>query len=87
MTKEIIVKETIGDVWSFETGTEEIACDIVNNLYLQGLKRGGTKERNILKDCFGDDWQTIKERFETEGSVWYVWYMDGVRKFIFDYLK
>jgi len=80
------MKKEIGDVWKFETGIEEYAIDLMGNLYQQGLTRQGIKARSILKDCFEDDWKTIKERLEIEGSCWYVWQMDGVRKFIENYL-
>jgi hypothetical protein len=77
-------KEIIGDVWSFETPMEEIAIDELNFLYKQarGTEKGSVSARNLLKKVFEDSWKTIKKRFETEGSVWYVWYMDGVRNFI-----
>ena len=29
-----------------------------------------------------ESWKSIKNKLETEGSVWYVWWMDGVRKFM-----
>lgn len=74
-------KEIISDVWKLETPNEEMACNIINNLYEQAIN-GKVSAHNLLKKCFEDDWNTIKERFNTEGSVWYVWYMDGVRKFL-----
>ena len=82
-----MIKKIVGDVWSFETPDENIACDMINNIYQKALKRSGTKERNILKDCFEDGWDTIKEKFEVEGSVWYVWYMDGVNQHIANQLS
>lgn len=67
-------------VWTLENEQEEYASDLLNNLYAQAL-RGKVSARNIVKECFtGDSWNTIKERMDTEGSVWYVWYMDGVHK-------
>lgn len=30
-------------------------------------------------------WQSVKTKLETEGSVWYVWWMDGVRQHIVNY--
>jgi len=68
-----------GDVWQLETADEQYACDLLNALYTSAL-RGNTKARNIIKKCFdGDNWKTIKARMDTEGSTWYVWYMDGIR--------
>jgi len=85
MENDILHTQPLGDVWSLESEIEETASKIIRNKYDNALL-GRTRARNILKSCFESDWQTIKERFETEGSVWYVWYMDGVRKFIREYL-
>lgn len=30
----------------------------------------------------GESWDSIKEKLLTEASVWHVWWMDGVRKYI-----
>ncbi len=29
-----------------------------------------------------EPWEAILEKAKTEGSTWYVWWMDGVRRFI-----
>ena len=73
------------DVWCFETSTEEFAIYEIAELYARAQTRSGTAERNILKHCFEDSWQTIKTRMEVEGSIWYVWWMDGVRKYIWEH--
>ena len=77
-------EENTGDVWSFESNKQSIACDIVNSIYEHAIN-GSTGARNVIKNCFEDDWQIIKTRFNTEGSVWYVWYMDGVNTYIKKY--
>ena len=76
--------ETLSDVWKLETPAEDIASDHINYLYEQA-RAGKVGARNIIKKCFefsGDDWQEIKKKMETEGSVWYVWYMCGVGEYI-----
>ena len=73
--------ESIGDVWELESQKEKMACDNINFLYEQA-RSGKVGARNILKKCFDDDWDTIKEKMEAEGSIWYVWYMDGVHRFM-----
>ena len=78
------ISDVWSDVWQLETPLEELACNKINYLYEQAYKK--RRLRKLLEECFEDDWKTIKERFETEGSVWYVWYMDGVRKFITNHL-
>jgi hypothetical protein len=30
----------------------------------------------------GETWESIQAKLLTEGSVWHVWWMDGVRKYI-----
>jgi len=74
------IRET-GDVWKLETSDEEQACDYMNYLYEQAIK-GKVSARNLIKKCYSFDvsgWTEIKKKMETEGSVWYVWYMDGVK--------
>jgi len=41
---------------------------------------GKRKSQNYLKKLWNNDWQTIKERINTGGSAWYVWYMDGINQ-------
>ena len=62
----------------------EWGCDMVNAIYdvARTNSKGSVSSRNFLKGLYGDSWETIKERMETEGSVWYVWYIGGVYKFI-----
>jgi hypothetical protein len=74
--------EIIGDVWKLETLSQEQASNEINWLYEQATEHRSTRARNILKSLYDDDWQTIRERMETEGSVWYVWYMDGVNELV-----
>ena len=64
-----------------ETPDQEQACDYINQLYDQA-RGGSTSSLNTIKTIYQDDWKTIKQRMECEGSIWYVWYMDGVNKFL-----
>jgi len=71
------------DVWELET-LEQVkkASDYINYLYEQAI-HGKVSSRNMLKRIYdGDNWDTIKERMNTEGSCWFVWYMDGVNNLI-----
>lgn len=39
------------------------------------------KAINHLRKLWDNEsWQSIKAKLETEGSAWYVWYMDGIRQ-------
>ena len=74
-----------GDVWKFETGDQDWASDDMNVLLQQA--------RNEIPTSFGqrmklikylrslwdnESWASIKSKLETEGSVWIVWYYDGL---------
>jgi hypothetical protein len=65
-------------VIKLETDEQEYGCSLINDLYTNATKGRSTRAKNFLKHLYGDLWEIIKERMETEGSVWYVWYMDGV---------
>jgi hypothetical protein len=70
------------DVWKLETPEQDEAIDYINFLYHQATEYRSASARNFLKKLYEDSWETIKERMEAEGSIWYVWYMDGVNKLI-----
>lgn len=72
------------DVWTLENDTQSEASDFINDMFEVAITRHGNREREQLKKYFESSWETIKKRFNTEGSVWYVWYMDGVNNFIAD---
>ncbi len=56
--------------------------------YIEELSRiasfaiaGHRKSQNYLKKLWPEcNWAIIKERLQTEGSVWVVWWMDGVNQ-------
>jgi len=71
-----------GDVWNLECNTEAIASDELNFLVSMAIE-GNRKMQNYLRKLWdGEQWSSIKEKLNTEGSVWYVWYMDGVHKYM-----
>ena len=73
-------KEAQGDVWELGTPEEKEALDELDMISQRAL--GGDENAQLfLREIWDDeDWDSIKEKLETEGSVWYVWWMDGVRK-------
>ena len=73
--------EPLGDVWELESNEEQFASELLNDLAQQAL-RGSRSARRQLEDIWDEDWESIKEKLETEGSVWYVWWMDGVHEFM-----
>ena len=79
--KNETTQEPMGDVWKFETGDQDIAAEELNIIIGAAIDRHSTSARNYLKRLWrGDSWNTIKTRAMTEGSIWYVWYMDGVNQ-------
>jgi len=73
----------IDDVWKLETPSQELASEEINWLYQQATEHRSTSAWNILKSLYDDNWETIRERMEAEGSIWYVlWYMDSVNELI-----
>lgn len=65
-----------------ESNSEQIAADELNLIANEALI-GNRKAQNYLKKLWPEcNWTTIKERLQTEGSVWYVWWMDGVRQYL-----
>ena len=71
--------EVLTDVWQLENSQEIVASEDLN-IIIEIALAGNRKLQNYLKRLWGDSWQTIKKRVNTEGSVWYVWYMDGVNQ-------
>jgi len=76
--------QQLGDVWTLETPLEEQASASLSQV--AELACGGNrKAQNYLKRLWDERWQSVKTKLETEGSVWYVWWMDGVRQHIVNY--
>jgi len=72
--------EQLGDVWTLEAPDEEQASvdlSIVCEIALDGDKDAQAYLETLWD---GESWQSIKGKLETEGSAWYVWWMDGVRQ-------
>ena len=68
----------MGDVWKLETPDEESASIDLALLAERALK--WTTPRAYLEELWGEPWLNIKAKLQTEGSCWYVWWMDGVRR-------
>jgi hypothetical protein len=80
--KESAVKEdaeVVGDVWKLESPKEDVASDYLSAVSEKALE-GDKESQEFLKKIFGEKWDSIKEKLETEGSVWCVWWMDGVHE-------
>lgn len=66
-----------------ESKREEAACDVLGAMMQEALD---TRDRNLIRRLRrlwdNDPWSTIKERWMSEGSTWYVYCMDGVRALV-----
>ena len=69
------------DVWTQETFEEAQASEELN-CFVEDAMGGEVASQSFLEVLFNERWGNIKEKLETEGSVWYVWWMDGVRAFM-----
>ena len=77
----------MSDVWILESSQEQHASEDLNFIIEEALKFKGTSQRAYLRKLWdGESWQSIKKKVLTEGSAWYVWYMDGVRQHLINNL-
>jgi hypothetical protein len=75
----MLMAQGMGDVWKLETPNEDAYSDELNFIAERAIS-GDRKAQNFLSKLWGEKWSSVKEKLETEGSVWYVWYMDGVHE-------
>jgi len=66
-------------VIQLEIPDEQVFSDVLSSIANDALE-GDRREQRFLMKLWDEDWNSIKEKLETEGSVWYVWWMDGVRE-------
>jgi len=75
------MNNTLTDVWTLETPSEEYASGDLNIIIDKSFRFSGSSERAYLRKLWdGESWKSIKAKLMVEGSCWYVWYMDGVRQ-------
>ena len=78
---------TMSNVWVLETSDEEIASESLN-IIADAAIEGSKKAQNYLRKLWNNEsWNSIKQKLKTEGSIWYVWYMDGVRQHLINISK
>ena len=66
------------DVWKLETESQDIASESLSIICEEALN-GSKPAISYLIDIWdGEEWESIKSKLQTEGSDWYVWWMDGV---------
>jgi hypothetical protein len=63
-------REAVSDVWTVWNDLNRIANDAL---------KGKVSAKNYLRKLWDNEsWISIKKKLETEGSIWYDWWMDGV---------
>ncbi len=72
--------QQLTDVWTLETPNEEAASVDLNFIVEAAFKHSRRAINYLRKLWDGESWQSIKSKLEVEGSAWYVWWMDGVRR-------
>ena len=67
-----------------ETSTEDRFNDLLDRI-CQSAKKGNKKAQKYLsKKIWKEQWQTISLKLDVEGSVWYVWWIDGIHELMKD---
>jgi hypothetical protein len=77
-------EEPMGDVWNFSDQERDAASDRLGEMIQTARSNNDPSLRNYLEKILGDKWETILNHVDTEGSVWVVWWEDGISKFIED---
>lgn len=73
----------MADVWQLENDQQIAASEDLSIIAKGAVTKHHRIAQNYLKTLWPEcSWKTIKERLVTEGSVWYVWWMDGVNQHI-----
>lgn len=73
----------MSSVWKLETPREDEAIDLLGLLIQEAMDTQDPKLIAYLRSLWdGESWESIQEKVNTEGSVWYVWQMDGVRAYM-----
>jgi len=77
----------MSSVWILENEQQQAGAEDLSRISEFALA-GHQKSQNYLKKLWPEcTWQTIKERLMIEGSVWYVWWMDGVNQHLLNIAK
>lgn len=74
-------QESMGDVLELKSEEEKMVSDMLSKITDKALE-GNIEQQQFLSNLWnGESWDSIKSKVLAEGSTWYVWWMDGVRKF------
>ena len=73
-----------GSVWCLESPSEEMYSFMLSDWIQEVIDNPSEEAIAAIRALWDNDtsWETIVRRFNTDGSVWYVWWMDGVRTYM-----
>lgn len=68
---------------NLESKLQEEYAYILSERIINAEQNKDIEEINSIRQLWDNEsWNSILKKFNTEGSVWYVWWMDGVNNFI-----
>jgi asparagine synthetase A len=84
MTWLTMTIQPVTDVWIFETAEQEDYSHFLGEYIEETVASKDEEDMALIRSFWDDeyDWDTIVERASVEGSTWYVWWMDGVRRYM-----
>lgn len=68
----------ISNVWQLENNAQLAASDELSIIIQEALDGSLTNQKYLSELWDNELWSSIKKKLMTEGSAWYVWWMDGV---------
>jgi len=87
---ELMTKDLLGRLLAYANPLDEVTpaeqCAYMNSLIewiSQTIKTGDPNAIDAIRSLWdGESWEVIQEKLLTDASVWHVWWMDGVRRYI-----
>jgi hypothetical protein len=76
-----------GDIIELENEAQHFYSDLLGALVNHAREHGEDQPELVsyLRGIWdGESWESILKKCDTEGSVWYVWWMDGVSALVED---
>ena len=68
---------------NLESSGEETCSYLLSRWIQETVASKDPNEKRKIRRLWGNEkWKSIMRKVETEGSVWYVWWMDGVHAYM-----
>lgn len=60
----------------------QTCSDMLSDLIQENIDTPNEEQIEKIRSLWdGESWDSIIEKFQTEGSTWYVWWQDGVQAY------